>query len=103
MIQTREEFKQWISQNWSDISTESDSPLWIPEHDLDSTLCKWFVTVKPLRISKSAKSKISYWNWCKKNLTGRVRCFYSDTDGERECWGFTQYEDISWWMLKYAK
>ena len=102
MVQTREEFKQWVDANWSDISTESDSPLWIPEHDLQSTLCEWFVTVRPLQLNKTG-TKPMYWSWCRENLQGHVRCFYSDIDGDRECWGFTDHDDIVLWMLKYAK
>ncbi len=102
MIQTREEFKQWVDANWSNISTEANSPLWIPEHDLQSALCGWFVTVPPLRLSATG-TKSEYWSWCKENLHGHTRCFYSDPDGGQECWGFTEYQDTVLWILKFAK
>lgn len=102
MVQTREEFKEWIDRNFDGVSVEPDSPLWIPEHDLQSTLCGWFVTVKPLKLNDTGL-KAGYYSWCRENLSGYTRCFYSDTDSQHECWGFTNYDDIVLWLLKYAK
>lgn len=101
MIQTREEFIEWVDRNFNGVSTDAGSPLWIPEHDLQSTLCGWFVTVRPLRLSKT-NAKPMYWSWCRENLKGHARCFYSDADSERECWGFTDHSDIVLWMLRWG-
>lgn len=102
MIQTREEFKQWVDKNFKGISVEPDSPLWCPEHDLQSTLCGWFVIVKQLRLSKKG-TKSDYWLWCSENLQGYVRCFWSDSENDQECWGFTDYNDICLWMLRWSR
>ena len=101
MIQNREEFVEWIERNFNGVSVDGNSPLWIPEQDLQSTQCGWFATVRPLQISaRNIKSK--YWNWCHNNLHGYVRCFWSNDEDEKECWGFTQYEDIALWLLKWS-
>lgn len=97
-IISREEFIQWIDRNFNGVSVESNSPLWIPEHDLQSTLCGWFVTVKQLRVS----AKLRYWDWCRENLQGHVRCFWSNNEDNQECWGFTHKNDITWWILKWT-
>lgn len=102
MIQNREEFIGWIERNFNGVSVEAHSPLWIPEHDLQNTLCGWFVTVRPLRLSET-DTKPQYYTWCRENLDGYVRCFYSDNEGGRECWGFTQYRDIALWLLKWSR
>ena len=99
MIQTRKEFKAWINDNWPNISTKPRSSLWIPERAAGVVHCRWFVTVKPVHASQRTDS---YWTWCEQTLQGHIRCFYSDPDNERECWGFTDYEDIAWWVLKWG-
>ena len=102
MIQTRSEFKQWIETMFPEKSMSSDkSAVWIPEHDLTQTKCGWFVTVKPVRAS-TGTSKPEYWTWCNKNLQGHVRCFWSNSDDGEEIWGFTDRNDIHWWMLKWS-
>ena len=73
------------------------SPLWIPEEDGDVT-CNWFVCVPPLGVDKF---KWKYFEWCNQALCGKVRCFSSDAEGQKEWWGFTHQEDIMIWMLKW--
>lgn len=101
MIQTREEFIEWIDRNFNGVSVDPASPLWIPEHDLHSTLCGWFVTVGQVR-NASGTTKTDYWSWCRENLQGYVRCFWSNNQDNQECWGFTNYNDIQWWLLKWT-
>lgn len=101
MIQTREEFIQWVHVNFRGVDTGKESPLWIPEHDLQSTLCGWFVTVRQIRMNNYDPIKSEYWLWCSENLTGYVRCFWSSSDDDKECWGFTNYNDIPIWILKW--
>jgi len=101
MIQTREEFIEWIDRNFNGVSVDPASPLWIPEHDLHSTICEWFVTVGQVR-NASGTTKTDYWSWCRENLQGYVRCFWSNNQDNQECWGFTNYNDIQWWLLKWT-
>lgn len=101
-IQTRDEFTAWVRRNFSGVDTEPNSPLWIPEHDLEHP-CQWFWHGRCIGTSKDIRFKLDYWLWCSENLSGHVRCFYSDTDSDQEGWGFTDQSDISWWMLKWAQ
>jgi hypothetical protein len=72
-----------------------DSPLWIPD---DFTPSQWFVCVKPIGVHRF---KFSYFDWCNKTLAGRVRCYSSDPENQKEWWGFTDKNDIALWMLKW--
>lgn len=101
MIQTREEFIEWIDRNFNGVSVDPASPLWIPEQDLQWTQCGWFVTVGQVR-NASGTTKDYYWSWCRENLQGYVRCFWSNNQDNQECWGFTNYNDIQWWLLKWT-
>ena len=101
MIQTREEFKSWVDTEMSDIGSFADSPVWIPENNL-SGRCEWFVHLGQLKISGPV-AKDNYWSWCRANLKGEVRCFYLDSDNDRECWGFTRYDDIPLWILRWGR
>jgi hypothetical protein len=101
MIQTREEFKYWINTNFNGVDSLADSALWIPENDMAGQ-CEWFVHVGRVDTGKTI-SKFNYWQWCHSNLQGLTRCFYSDTDNDRECWGFTDYDDIPIWLLRWGR
>lgn len=79
------------------------SALWIPENDLNGKECQWFVTVPCIKVSKSDKHKSDYWTWCSENLKGSVRCFMSNSEDDEEVWGFTELDDINWWMLKWSR
>ena len=52
-------------------------------------------------VEPTKEHKINYYNWCDKTLKGRVRCYSSDSDNDREWWGFTEQEDIVLWTLKW--
>ncbi len=96
MILTRSEFKQY----WDNLDprlTVDDGPLWIPDEDTPS---KWFVCVKPIGVHKF---KWNYYDWCNHALTGRVRCYSSSDDNEQEWWGFTEQQDIAFWLLKWSQ
>ena len=80
---------------------ELDSPLWIPEHDM-SEQCQWFVCVKPDIIGRNGM-KPEYWSWCGENLKGVTRCFSSNHDDDEEWWGFTNKDDVVFWMLRWAQ
>lgn len=72
------------------------SSLWIPERTSETRIiCKWFINIKPIKLDPIDE----FWKWCEENLTGQVRCFSS---GENfEWWGFTNIEDVTFWLLKW--
>lgn len=102
MIVTREEFKSWMGQLFLDHPGMTDpvSALWIPEHDMQGQQCTHFV-MSPVVDHRIIHDQ--YWSWCTQNLQGLVRCFFSDTDRDREWWGFTEYNDICIWTLKWTR
>lgn len=101
-ILSRKEFAEYF--NNLDLHRKfggADSPLWEAECDIPK--CKWFVKVKPLDISgKRHGYKNKYWDWCDKNLKGKTRCFSSDTLSSEEWWGFTDKNDIVFWVLRWS-
>jgi hypothetical protein len=103
MIQTRTQFKSWIRSQFNEKNMDKDgSPVWCPEHDLEGVKCEWFVTVPCVRVSQDLDFKSNYWTWCSDNLTGVVRCFWSNNEDDEECWGFTEFDDINWWLLRWV-
>ena len=81
---------------------DEGSALWIPEHDLNGAECQWFVTVPCVR-NAAGVTKSDYWAWCANNLTGSIRCFMSNNEDDEEIWGFTEFNDVDWWMLKWSR
>lgn len=102
MIVTRREFKNQILQLFPDHSRiiDADSALWIPEDG--KIKCRWFVAVTPLKVSQTTNYKQGYWDWCNDNIKGHVRCFMSDSDNSQEWWGFTNHNDIAFWLLRWT-
>jgi hypothetical protein len=98
MILTRKQWREWMGQHFSPDILEEGSVLYIPEEDTDS--CQIFVYHRCLNLKGSDKKK--YWAWCKKNLKGDVRCFWSNPEEDREWWGFIEPNDVAWWLLKWA-
>lgn len=94
MILSRAEFAQMFNSIKSGLGNP-DSPLWLPD---DAVPSEWFVCVKPLRVHQF---KSDYYGWCRSALSGLVRCYSSDTDNQKEWWGFTQHEDIVLWKLRW--
>ena len=79
-----------------DAGTINDA-LWIPESISQPTVkCIHFVRVKPVMADND-----DYWPWCKETLQGELRCFTSD-GVDQEWWGFTNYDDIIIWTLKWV-
>lgn len=98
MIVTRDEFKQWIKEQFEDHDMTADSsPVWIPE-DQPGLKCQHFVFGPTDRSSRE-----EYWLWCTNTLKGYVRCFWANSDTGDEWWGFTEPEDVPVWLLKWAK
>lgn len=101
-IATREEFKCYIRMLFGRAEmADENSALWIPENDLNGVKCQWFVTAPCVRKAASV-TKSDYWAWCADNLKGFVRCFMSNNEDDEEVWGFTELDDINWWMLKWT-
>ena len=97
---TREEFKQYFNEIAGHDFSADGSPLWIPEHDLDSK-CTAFIRISaPVKWDIFEQDFITFWEWCKTHLNGQVRCFSSSDD--EEWWGFTEPSDIVLWVLKWA-
>lgn len=99
-ILTRQEFSDYFNNLHLDSRLgAAGSQLWEAECDIPN--CQWFIKVKPLNISgKRHGYKNSYWDWCNKNLSGKTRCFSSDSDNE-EWWGFTNKNDLVFWILRW--
>lgn len=95
-MMNRKEFSDMFNQQRKGLG-DLGSALWEAEHDIPK--CQWFVKVKPLKVSEY---KHDYWDWCNINLTGKTRCFSSDSDGREEWWGFTDKYDIVLWLLRWA-
>ena len=96
MLLDRTEFAQHFNKTQDGLGDKC-SPLWLPEED--GSPSKWFVCVKPL---KSHSFKQRYWNWCNTTLSGKVRCYSSYSDNQKEWWGFTDKQDIVLWTLKWT-
>ncbi len=99
-IQSRDQFKHWIRTQFHEKNMDHEnSAVWIPEHDLDGVKCQWFVTTSCILQKKYFK--VDYWLWCKENLKGPVRCFWSNPEEDQECWGFADRDDIFIWILRW--
>lgn len=92
-VLTRKEFSEYFNKLGHGLG-DSGSILW--EADRGYPRCQYFISVKPI----SMPSSDEYWDWCEKNLKGHVRCFSSNC--EIEYWGFTDKNDILWWLLKWS-
>lgn len=107
MIYTRQQFADMWDEEKPGLGN-ADSPLWVPEDNWSSmggtgpVHCEWFVCIKPMRLGQERDRKIKFWDWCNHNLAGQCRCFSSNTQGNEEWWGFTERDDITLWMLKWA-
>ena len=99
MIVTRHEFRQWVKKRYPNFY-KWDSPLWSIEDKKRPS--KWFAQVRPVAMNRDGRRrKEEYWAWCNENMQGRLLCYYSDFENQREWWGFTKKEDITLWLLKW--
>ena len=105
VVLTRDEFKIWVWDQYSghqhqESIIKDSSPLWIPERD--QIKCQYFVKTKPVE-SRYKLKKNDYWDWCRKNIRADVKCFWSNQEDHEEWWGFTDYDDIMLWILKWSQ
>lgn len=96
---SRHEFSRWLNLRDRRLGGKN-CVAWSIEPKKKPSL--WFVNVKPINVSRTSESKTDYWNWCNKNLRGQLLCYYGDSLNGIEWWGFTRYEDILPWILKWA-
>lgn len=97
MILTRQEFAHLFNALQDGLGDDS-SPLWAGE-DCILPRSNWFICVKPLSVHRFKKE---YWDWCNATLKGRVGCYSSNREDQKEWWGFTDREDIVLWTLKWT-
>ncbi len=98
MILTRDKF----IEHWDNLKPGMGgptSPLWHPEKNEEQQF-NWFVNVRPIRVFDHHDGD-KFYQWCLENCQGIVRCFSSNYT--EEWWGFTDQNDIAWWLLKWSK
>ena len=91
MILTRTEFREYWNRQRLGLGDPS-SGLWAYERH-NGISSQWFVQVG---ISQAP----DYHAWCDAHCQGTVLC-YSD-DGQKQWYGFTDYNDIVFWLLKWS-
>lgn len=102
-VLTREQFIEYFEElqpgaGWSSPS----SSLWMIEK-YKVLKSKWFVCVKPIDLFYQDMGHHDYHAWCEQYCTGLVACYSCDNINQREWWGFTHYDDILLWTLKWSK
>ena len=71
-----------------------EGPLWAYE-DYVGIRCEYFIkTPLPQNWDTGV-----HWRWCEHNLTGRILCY---SWGDECWWGFTDSQDLSVWLLRWA-
>jgi hypothetical protein len=91
MILTRAEFVEYWNRHPLGLG-QPDSALWVYERHRGIS-SQWFVHVG---ISQGP----DYDAWCDAHCQGTVLC-YSD-DGQKQWYGFTDRNDIVFWLLKWS-
>lgn len=100
MILNRTQFALHFEQIQPGMGKQS-SPLWAPEEYLKVHQSTSFICVKPINLLQIGKA--IYWDWCKQHLQGRVLCYSSDIISEQEWWGFSNPDDIVFWLLRWTR
>lgn len=110
MILDRYDFIKYFEsmENGNSELTERGGALWFPETDPflnidNSPPSEWFINISPKIVSNRnnwSDLRDQYWEWCSQNCKGTVRCYSSSE--EEEWWGFTNKQDIVWWVVKWG-
>lgn len=102
-IYTRFEFSKWLNLRDKRLGGKN-CVAWSCEPKKHPSL--WFVNVRPIAMqsdnTRNWDLHREYWNWCSKNVNGRILGYYCDTDNQIEWWGFTHKEDILPWLLRWS-
>lgn len=102
MILNRKEFADYWDAMAPDMALgQPSSILWTLEKSTKFKPSVWFVKVAPLNISSSEEESEEYFNWNQKMLVGQALCYASSEESQEEWWGFTHYEDIFLWKLRW--
>lgn len=105
MILTRKQFAAHFRKLDSRLGNKH-SALWEPENRPGMVPNKWFVCVRPVGAYHGnvylSWDKDGYWEWCNSTLAGQVSCYSSDWDNKKEWWGFSNYDDIAMWLLRWS-
>ena len=85
---------------WSGKKVALDQLFMIEQID-NNHEAQWFVCIKPID-NKHFQGEAKYWRWCDENCTGKLYCYSSSSELQQEWWGFSDYDDIPLWLLKWA-
>lgn len=79
--------------------TESGAPVWIPDNHPNQQ-CQWFVGM-PCTDPDSGNWSIMR-SWIQDNMRGCVFNLGRSPGAQQEWWGFTVYDDISIFLLRWS-
>jgi hypothetical protein len=101
MILNRIQFADY----WNNLTPElglgnPGSVLWTLEKSGCIDPSQWFIKVKPLKLSTQGATS-EYHTWNESILIGNVLCYSSSDETSEEWWGFTHYEDVLIWKLRW--
>ena len=99
MILNRQQFADWFEAVKPGLG-QPYSVLWIPE-EATLTRFEWFVSCVNINAGRDYEHKQQFWTWVRSNLQGRLACF-SSSETEGDWWGFTDPDDITWFLLRWA-
>jgi hypothetical protein len=97
MIISRQEYSKHLEDIHPGLG-KPDSPAWVPEQQYPFGPSHWFVCVKPIAIYSG-----HFWDECVANLQGHVKCYSSSDDKQLEWWGFNEFNDAIWFLLRWSE
>lgn len=83
----RNEFSELFPSN-----LVNSGDLWKAEVNMPNG--RWFIKVPDFNMDGT------YWIWCANHLKGYLRCYWAGS--EFQWWGFTEYDDIFYWLMKWV-
>jgi len=100
VLLTRKQFKCMLDTmlpNSSFKLSDRKSSVWIPEEMVRGRVSQYFLMIPPVDDTRGQE----FWNECKANASGPVRCYSSSED--EEWWGFTSKDDALWFLLRWGQ